>query len=170
MSTPAERVRDTTRRLLTLLEEGESTTPEAITLRAELAEATAETGQLEDAFYQADELLKDARREHGEEHEATVRALAGIGISVARFAGRDDLHSPASQPGTHDDNYFPAYITARHENGVTFSSLESLAAAAFNLDPDDVEVVIDLRDSAMSALSDDARLRSDQAREQPVHE
>ena len=60
MSTPAERVRDTTRRLLTLLEEGESTTPEAITLRAELAEATAEAGQLEDAYYQADELLKDA--------------------------------------------------------------------------------------------------------------
>ena len=76
MSTPAERVRDTTRRLLTLLEEGESTTPEAIMLRAELAEATAETGQLEDAYYQADELLKDARREHGEEHEATVRARA----------------------------------------------------------------------------------------------
>ena len=37
MSTPAERVHDATRRLLTLLEEGESTTPEAIALRAELA-------------------------------------------------------------------------------------------------------------------------------------
>lgn len=78
MSTPAERVHDATRRLLTLLEEGESTTPEAIALRAELAEATAEAGQLEDAYYQADELLKDARREHGEEHEATARARAAV--------------------------------------------------------------------------------------------
>lgn len=87
MSTPAERVRDTTRRLLTLLEEGESTTPEAITLRAELAEATAETGQLEDAYYQADELLKDARREHGEDHEAVERARAAV-TAVEEIAHR----------------------------------------------------------------------------------
>lgn len=87
MSTPAERVRDTTRRLLTLLEEGESTTPEAITLRAELAEATAEAGQLEDAFYQADELLKDARREHGEDHEVADRARAAV-AAVEEIARR----------------------------------------------------------------------------------
>lgn len=89
MSTPAERVRDTTRRLLTLLEEGESTTPEAITLRAELAEATAETGQLEDAYYQADELLKDARREHGENHDSTARARAAVETveAIAQRAG-----------------------------------------------------------------------------------
>ena len=76
MSTPAERVHDATRRLLVLLENGESVRPEAIALRAELAEATAETGQLEDAYYQVDELVKDARREHGEEHEAVQRARA----------------------------------------------------------------------------------------------
>ena len=87
MSTPAERVHDATRRLLDLLEEGESLTPEALALRAELAEATAEAGHLEDAFYQADELLKDARREHGEDHEAVARARAAV-TAVEEIARR----------------------------------------------------------------------------------
>ena len=87
MSTPAERVHDATRRLLDLLEHGESTTSDAIVLRAELAEATAESGHLEDAFYQVDELLKDARREHGEDHEAVRRARAAV-AAVEEIAGR----------------------------------------------------------------------------------
>ena len=93
MSTPAERVHDATRRLLVLLEDGESLTPEAIVLRAELAEATAETGHLEDAFYQVDELLKDARREHGEDHEAVRRARAAV-EAVEAIARRE---GPAAQ-------------------------------------------------------------------------
>lgn len=93
MSTPAERVHDATRRLLDLLEDGESLTPEAIVLRAELAEATAEAGHLEDAFYQVDELLKDARREHGEDHEAVRRARAAV-AAVEEIARRD---GPAAQ-------------------------------------------------------------------------
>ncbi len=87
MSTPAERVHDATRRLLDLLEHGGSTTSDAIVLRAELAEATAEAGHLEDAFYQVDELLKDARREHGEDHEAVRRARAAV-AAVEEIAGR----------------------------------------------------------------------------------
>ena len=87
MSTPAERVHDATRRLLVLLEDGQSLTPEAIALRAELAEATAEAGHLEDAFYQADELVKDARREHGEDHEAVARARAAV-TAVEEIARR----------------------------------------------------------------------------------
>lgn len=99
MSTPAERVRDTTRRLLTLLEEGESTTPEAITLRAELAEATAEAGQLEDAFYQADELLKDAQREYAEGHAAITRSREAVTVveTIAR-ASLGDADDQQDEP------------------------------------------------------------------------
>lgn len=78
MSTPQQRVHDATLRLLELLEHGESVTPRAIELRAELAVATAETGQLEDAFYQVDELLKDAQREHGPDHEVVPRVRAAV--------------------------------------------------------------------------------------------
>ena len=78
MSTPQQRVHHATRRLLDLLENGESLTPEAIELRAELAEATAEAGHLEDAFYQVDELLKDSQREHGPDHEVVARARAAV--------------------------------------------------------------------------------------------
>lgn len=78
MSTPQERVHDTTRRLLDLLEHGESLSPEAIELRSELAEATAEAGHLEDAYYQVEELLKDARREYGEDHPAAARAREAV--------------------------------------------------------------------------------------------
>ena len=88
MSTPAERVHDATRRLLDLLEIGESTTHEAIELRAELAEATAEAGHLEDAFYQVDELLKDAQRAHGQDHPSVTRARAAVEV-VETIARRD---------------------------------------------------------------------------------
>ena len=76
MTTPQQRVHDATRRLLDLLEHGESLTPEALALRAELAEATGEAGHLEDAYYQVEELLKDALREYGPDHEHTARARA----------------------------------------------------------------------------------------------
>lgn len=86
MTSPAERVHDATRRLLTLLEHGEATSLEAIALRSELAEATAQAGHLEDAFYQADELLKDAQREHGPEAEVVgeVRAVVARIETIAR--------------------------------------------------------------------------------------
>ncbi|APX32963.1 hypothetical protein BH708_09840 [Brachybacterium sp. P6-10-X1] len=87
MSTPQQRIHESTRRLLDLLETGESLTPEAVELRAELAEATAEAGHLEDAFYQADELLKDARREHGPDHQAVSRARAAV-AAVEEIARR----------------------------------------------------------------------------------
>lgn len=48
--------------------------PEVITVRADLARACARAGQLEDALYQADELVKDCRRELGEDHELTLAA------------------------------------------------------------------------------------------------
>lgn len=78
MSTPQQRVHDATRRLLDLLAAGESLTPEAIELRAELAEATAEAGHLDDAYYQIEELVKDAQRHHHPDHEAVARARAAL--------------------------------------------------------------------------------------------
>ncbi|MDN6303929.1 MAG: hypothetical protein L0J57_12920 [Brachybacterium sp.] len=78
MSTPQQRVHDATRRLLDLLEHGESLTPEAIELRCELAEATAEAGHLEDSYYQVEELLRDARREHGPDHPMVARAIEAV--------------------------------------------------------------------------------------------
>lgn len=78
MSTPPQRVHEATRRLLDLLEHGESLSPEAIELRSELAEATAEAGHLDDAYYQVEELVKDAQREHGPDHEAVVRAREAL--------------------------------------------------------------------------------------------
>lgn len=78
MSTPQQRVHDATRRLLDLLEHGESLSPEAIELRCELAEATAEAGHLDDSYYQVEELLKDAQRHHGPDHAAVVRARQAV--------------------------------------------------------------------------------------------
>lgn len=79
-STPQQRVHDATLRLLGLLESGDSLSAEAIELRAELAEATAAADHLEDAFYQADELLKDVRREYGPEHAAVTRARETVAV------------------------------------------------------------------------------------------
>lgn len=87
MSTPQQRIHDATRRLLDLLESGESLTPEAVELRAELGEATAEAGHLEDAFYQVDELLKDTQREHGPDHGTVTRARAAV-AAVEEIARR----------------------------------------------------------------------------------
>lgn len=78
MSTPQQRVRDITRALLAQLASGESLTVEAIELRAELAEATAEAGRLDEAYYQVEELLKDAQRHHGPDHAAVLRARAAV--------------------------------------------------------------------------------------------
>src|SRR5690625_5786590 len=72
-STPQQRVHEATRRLLDLLETGDSISAEAIELRAELAEATAAAGHLDDAAYQADELFKDVQRVHGPDHAAVDR-------------------------------------------------------------------------------------------------
>lgn len=72
-STPQQRVHESTRRLLDLLETGDAISAEAIELRAELAEATAEAGHVDDAFYQADELFKDVQRQYGPDHAAIAR-------------------------------------------------------------------------------------------------
>ena len=93
-STPQQRVHEATRRLLDLLETGDSISAEAIELRAELAEATAAAGHLDDAFYQADELLKDARRVYGPGHAAFERcrrsAAAIEDLARTRLAGTAD--------------------------------------------------------------------------------
>lgn len=82
MSTPQQRVHDTTRRLLELLASDDSHTPalapEAIELRTELAVATAEAGHLEDAFFQVDELLKDTQRQYGPDHELVGPVRAAV--------------------------------------------------------------------------------------------
>lgn len=83
MSTPQQRVHDATRALLDLLEHGESVSPEAIEQRSELAEATAEAGHIEDAYYQVEELAKDALREYGAEHPAAVRAQQALDAVTA---------------------------------------------------------------------------------------
>lgn len=83
MSTPQQRVHDATRALLDLLEHGESLSPEAIELRSELAEATAEAGHLDDAYYQVEELAKDALREHGPDHPASLRAQRALDTVTA---------------------------------------------------------------------------------------
>lgn len=91
MSTPQQRVHEATRRLLDLLEHGESLSPEAIELRCELAVATAEAGHLDDSYYQVEELLKDARREHGPDHPSVARAVEAVEAVRAigmRAAGR----------------------------------------------------------------------------------
>ncbi|MFC7375296.1 MULTISPECIES: hypothetical protein [unclassified Brachybacterium] len=80
MSTPQQRVHDATLRLLELLESGDPLSPEAIELRAELTEATAEAGQLEDALYQIDQLFKDTRRVHGPDHETVARARRAASV------------------------------------------------------------------------------------------
>lgn len=93
-STPQQRIHEATLRLLELLETGDTISPDAIALRAELAEATAETGHLDDAFYQADELFKDAQREYGAEHAALTRcrqtAAAIDAIARAKAGGVPD--------------------------------------------------------------------------------
>lgn len=88
MSTPQQRIHEATRALLELLEADEPTSTAAIELRAELAEATAEAGHLEDAFYQVDELFKDARRELDPDHPSVARARAALDAveAIARQA------------------------------------------------------------------------------------
>lgn len=87
MSTPQQRIHEATRRLLDLLSSGDPLSSEAVELRAELGEATAEAGHLEDAFYQVDELLKDAQREYGPDHENVTRAREVIAV-VEQIARR----------------------------------------------------------------------------------
>ncbi|MEE1650840.1 hypothetical protein V1260_08550 [Brachybacterium sp. J144] len=76
MSTPQERLHEATRRLLDLLEAGEATTAETLAVREELARATADLGHLQDAWYQVDELRKDALRTHGPDHPVVASARA----------------------------------------------------------------------------------------------
>lgn len=78
MSTLSDRIHALTLELLSLLESEEATTVRALEVRGALAEATAESGRFEDAFYQADELLKDAQREHGPDSEHVAQARASV--------------------------------------------------------------------------------------------
>lgn len=89
MSTPDD-LHETTLALLALLDDGEDAASErAIDVRARLARATADAGRLEDALYQADELLKDARRAHGEDAEATATARAALAHVEAALPSTD---------------------------------------------------------------------------------
>ena len=62
--------------LLRLLEDHDPADVEVVEVRARLAVAVAEAGQLEEAVYQADELVKDAQRAHGLEGPIVDIALA----------------------------------------------------------------------------------------------
>lgn len=100
MSTPQQRVHDATRELLGLLETGDSTSARALAIRADLAVATAEAGQHEDAFFQADELVKDALREHGPDAEevAGAREAAARVEQIVRAALGAGGEEPADDP------------------------------------------------------------------------
>src|SRR5699024_2243573 len=77
-TSPQQRAHEATRRLLDLLEHGESLSPEAIELRRRPAVAAAAAGHLDDSYYQVEELLEDARREHGPDHPSTARAREAV--------------------------------------------------------------------------------------------
>lgn len=102
MTTPQQRVHDATRRLLDLLEHGESLSPEAIELRCELAEATAEAGHLDDSYYQVEELVKDARREHGADHPSVLRAVQAVERvrAIGMAAAAENGAEADAEPGT----------------------------------------------------------------------
>ncbi|MFC0675655.1 hypothetical protein [Brachybacterium hainanense] len=72
--------------LLRALATDDALDPHVLEIRAQLAEATARTGAHEDAVKQADELLKDAQREHGPEHPSALRARAAVDL-VLDLAG-----------------------------------------------------------------------------------
>lgn len=97
MTSPTDRVHDATRRLLDLLEHGEATSVEALELRIELALATAQAGHLEDAFYQADELLKDAQRTHGPQAPIVGRVREAVDRIEVIARGEVEETDPAAQ-------------------------------------------------------------------------
>lgn len=77
-TTPREHQDRAITALLRLLETRDGLDPEVMEARADLAEATARAGQIEDALKQAEALWKDARREHGEDHPVTARSKAAF--------------------------------------------------------------------------------------------
>lgn len=81
-----ERMRRAYAALPALLERHEPTDGVVMAARMELAEACAEAGELESALSQADELVKDAERVVGPEHEASVRARE-VTRRIRRLAG-----------------------------------------------------------------------------------
>ena len=97
-STPQQRVHEATRRLLDLLETGDSISAEAIELRAELAEATAAAGHLDDAAYQADELFKDVQRVHGPDHAAVDRCRRSAAVAPFRRPAAGTARRRRRQP------------------------------------------------------------------------
>lgn len=62
--------------LATMLTGRDSHDAEVVRVRAELARACALAGSYEDAVYQVEALVKDCRRELGEDHDSTRAALA----------------------------------------------------------------------------------------------
>lgn len=82
----ASRMRRAFAALPALLARHEPTDPEVMDLRADLAIACAESGELESALQQVGELVKDAERSVGPEHELTARMRAAR-ETVLRVAG-----------------------------------------------------------------------------------
>lgn len=79
-----ERRRAATSALLALLASRDGIDPEVMTARGELARATAACGEADEAYYQVDELIKDAERHFAEGHP--VRAEAHAVLADVRAA------------------------------------------------------------------------------------
>ena len=77
MTDPAhERLAAASAALLEVLVQHDPVSAEAVTARAEHAEALLDAGAVEDAFYAAEELVKDCLRAGEETSPTTVRARA----------------------------------------------------------------------------------------------
>lgn len=78
-------------------------------------------------------------------NEAARQSLRAIGVEAQPFAGDPELRSPASQEGTFDDRYAPAFVPDTDENVAVFQALTALAAPSLRFVAE-----VDLRDRALS--------------------
>ncbi|MDO5661205.1 MAG: hypothetical protein Q4G40_00795 [Brachybacterium sp.] len=87
-----QRMRGAYTSLAALLVRQEGTDPEVMTARAELALACAEAGELEDAVFQADQLVGDAERSTGpsSDRSGEMRALRARIWQIAGAPGPPD--------------------------------------------------------------------------------
>lgn len=87
--TARSRQREATTDLLALLAAHEATDPEVMAVRGKLALATAQAGDIDEAYYQVDELIKDAERGYPDGHQVRKDAQTVL-ESVQRAVG----HTP----------------------------------------------------------------------------
>lgn len=74
----ARELADATTALLDALSSHDPVSETAVSARARHVEAVLATGEIEDAFYAAEELAKDCLREHGEDSDVTRRAREAL--------------------------------------------------------------------------------------------